>query len=170
MRFSLALLALIITLSASWAEVVTTLDGRRILLNEDGTYQVIDSARPVIIEMTEQTPYFERYAGEYGRNSMRFMPIFLNETGQTITGFRFRTVFRSAFGEEVYSFDGESNERIETDQTSSATTFYFFEDNQFIANEAYDKLLVFEASGTGTVETTVTAVVFESGDILLTEE
>jgi len=170
MRIVIALFTLFLTTGASWAEVVTTQDGRRILLNDDGTYEVMESAPTVVIPMTEQEPFFEHDAGEYGRNTMRFMPIFLNETGQTITGFRFRAVFRSAFGDEVFSFEGESTERIAPGQTSTGSTFYYFEDNQFIGDQPYDKLLIFETSGTGSIETTVTAVVFENGDVIVAAE
>ena len=94
------------------------------------------------------------------------MPIFANETGKTIVGFRFTATFLSAFGDEVFRFSGESSERIEVGANSTAKTYYFFEDNQFIANEPYDKLKIFRASGTGKIRTTVNAVVFDDGTIV----
>ena len=148
------------------AEIVTTSDGRKLELNADGTYRLINESNSLKIQMSEQTPFFEPFAGEYGENSVRFMPIFLNSTGKTIVGFKFRSEFKSAFGEEVFAFDGESSEKISADTPSTASTFYFFEDNQFIENEPYDKLKIFESAGTGSISTKVTAVVFEGGEVV----
>ena len=155
--------------SAAGAEIVTTTDGRKFELNADGTYRVIEASNSVKIQMTEQTPFFTPFAGEYGENSVRFMPIFLNSTGKTIVGFKFRSVFKSAFDEEVFTFDGESSERTAPDSASTASTFYFFEDNQFIENEPYDKLKIFESAGTGSISTKVTAVVFDGGEVVKSE-
>ena len=162
-------LAICVLSSAAMAEIVTTTDGRKFELNADGTYKVIDASNSVKISMTEQKSFFTPFAGEYGENSVRFMPIFLNSTAKTIVGFKFRSVFKSAFDEEVFAFDRESSERIAPDTASTASTFYFFEDNQFIENEPYDKLKIFESAGTGSISTKVTAVVFEDGEVVKLE-
>ena len=94
------------------------------------------------------------------------MPIFLNETGKTVVGFKFATSFKSAFGDDVFSFAGESSEKVSAGKLSTAQTFYFFEGNQFMADQPYDKLKIFEAAGTGTIVTKVTAVVFEDGTVI----
>ncbi|MCK0150547.1 hypothetical protein MWU54_10965 [Marivita sp. S6314] len=158
------------TLASSLAaEIVETTDGRRIELRADGTYVVLGEATASKIEMEEAEPFFEHHAGEYNQNSMRFMPIFKNNTGNTIVGFRFNTVFKSAFGDVVFEFAGESSERVPSGALSTANTFYFFDDNQFIPNQPYDKLKIFEGSSTGSITTEVTAVVFEDGTILKSE-
>jgi hypothetical protein len=150
---------------SAFAEVVSTTDGRKLELSVDGTYRVLESELTVEILLTELKPYFEPFKGEYDQNSMRFMPIFQNETGKIVVGFKFLTVFQSAFGDEVFSFDGESSEKIAAGKSSTADTFYFFEDNQFISGEPFDKLQIFQASGTGKISSTVTAVVFEDGTV-----
>lgn len=158
---------LILTISsAAMAEIVQTKDGRTIELNADGTYRMIEGESSGSILLTERKSYFEHFAGDYNQNSMRFMPIFLNETGKTVVGFRFVSTFKSAFGDTVFSFNGESSERIAPSGLSTADTFYFFEDNQFIANEPYDNLKIFEAAGTGEISTIVTAVVFDDGSVI----
>lgn len=148
------------------AEIVSTTDGRKIELNADGTYRVIEESANSEIKLTEQQPFFQPHAGEYGQNSIRFMPIFKNETDKSVVGFKFRSEFKSAFGDQIFSFDGESSELITPGNISTAATFYYFEDNQFISNEPYDKLQVFEASGTGAISTKVTAVAFEGGEVI----
>lgn len=152
--------------TSALGEIVTTTDGRKIELNSNGTYQILDSAGSSSIAMTELAPFFQPFAGEYDQNSMRFMPIFKNETGKVVVGFRFKASFVSAFGDEIFSFDGESSERVGTSKSSTAETYYFFEDNPFIANEPYDKLKIFQAAGTGRVTTKVTAVVFDGGEVV----
>lgn len=152
------------------AETVTTTDGRSLELNADGTYNFLETIKTPVIKMAEQKPYFAPVAGEYGRNSIQFMPIFQNETDQTILGFKFRSVFKSAFGDEVFAFDGESSERIAKGSVSTAATFYFFEDNEFISGEPYDKLVIFQTSGTGSISSKVTAIVFENGEVIKLEK
>ncbi len=148
------------------AETVTTTDGRMFELSADGTYRLLTDATASTIQMAEETPYFMHFAGEYEQNSMRFMPIFQNETGKTIVGFKFRADFKSAFGDEVFSFDGESSEKILAGARSTASTYYFFDDNKFMPGQPYDKLQIFEAAGTGTIKTTITAVVFDNGEVI----
>ena len=149
------------------AEVVTTTDGRQIDLKDDGTYAVLASGEPSKkIDVTILKPFFEHFAGEYNQNSMRFMPILRNNTGNTIVGFKFQTEFRSAFDEVVFSFDGESSERVPDGAASTSAAFYYFEDNQFIGDEPYDILKIFETAGTGSTATKITAVVFDDGEVL----
>jgi hypothetical protein len=152
--------------SSAWGEVITTTDGRRIELNSDGTFKFIESASENSIQLTEREPLFEHYAGEYDRNSIRFMPIIKNETGKTVVGFKFRSVFRSAFGDEVFSFEGESTERVAPNSLSTASTFYYFEDNQFIGGQPYDKLSIFLSTNTGSISTEIVAVVFDGGEVV----
>lgn len=162
---------LVLALSGSaLAEVITTTDGRKYELKIDGTFQKIEEKSESSILMSEQKPYFEHFAGAYNQNSVRFMPILKNETGKVIVGFKFFTEFKSAFGDEVFSFDGESSEKIGADKSSTGEVFYYFEDNPFIPNEPYDKLKIFEAAGTGTIKTKVTAVVFDDGSVVKSDD
>jgi hypothetical protein len=160
---------MVLMTGSALAEIVTTTDGRRLEIRSDGTYQLLDAPENENLKMASQKPYFQHFAGEYGQNSIRFMPIFQNEMTKTVVGFKFKTTFRSAFGDEIFSFEGESSERIGVNKVSTAATYYFFEDNQFIADEPYDRLKIFESSGTGTISTVVTAVVFEDGEVLKRE-
>ena len=170
MRLALTALLLAAFASTASAEIIITTDGRKIELNLDGTYKLIESSPTASIKLVQQEPFFEFSAGEYGQKSMRFMPVLTNESGKTVTGFRFRSVFRSAFGDEVFAFNGESSERVRENGKSTAEIFYFFEDNQFISDEPFDKLSIFKDTATGTITTTVTAVVFEGGEVVKISE
>jgi hypothetical protein len=161
-----AILFSALSISAAKAEVVVTTDGRQIELKDDGTFLILGESTSISIAMTEQLPFFQHFAGEYGQNTMRFMPIFKNETGKTIVGFKFRSDFNSAFGDEVFSFEGESSEKVLNGSSSTASAYYYFEDNQFIGDQPYDKLKIFEAAGTGKISTRILAVVFEGGEVI----
>lgn len=151
--------------SPAYSEVVQTVDGRRIDLKSDGTYEVL-TAETKKTNITSLDPYMTYYEGEYGAKSVRFMPAFSNESEKTIVGIKFTSVFKSAFGDEIFRFSGESSEKILPKKKSSHEVFYYFEDNQFIGDEPYDKLQVFLGSGTGAVETAIDAVVFEGGEVV----
>jgi len=135
-------------------------------LRPDGTYAILEEAGRLGIDVEFLDPFLRHHAGEYGQNSMQFMPIIRNTGDKTITGFKFTSTFKSAFGDEIFSFSGESSERIGAGRTSTANTYYYFEDNQFIGGQPYDKLKIFEAAGTGTVTTEIDAVVFADGQVL----
>ena len=157
------------TMESAVAEIITATDGRKFELKSDGTYRSLSDDAVSTIKMEESKPYFLHFAGEYNQNSMRFMPLFKNLTSKTIVGFKFHAVFKSAFGDVVFAFDGESSERVQPDAMSTASTFYFFDDNKFMADEPYDRLQIFEATGTGTISATVTAVVFDDGEVVKLE-
>jgi len=165
-RFFAALLGSLFFCTSGFSETVTTSDGRIVQLNEDGTYEFVTEQANDAVDIEVLDPFFTHHSGEYGRNSVRFMPIFRNNEDQAVVGLRFTTEFRSAFGDELFTFSGESGERIPAGRRSTSSVFYFFEDNQFMSNEPYDILQVFLSSGTGTVTTHVTAVVLENGEVV----
>ncbi|EBA08133.1 hypothetical protein [Sagittula stellata] len=157
------LAALFLLCTSANAEVITATDGRQFELNEDGTFSeiVLEAASRAPLEIGE--PLFTHNAGNYNQNTVRFMPIVTNTTDKTVVGYRFSTTFRSAFGDALFNFSGESSERISPGATSKASAFYYWEDNQFIGDQPYDKLKIFEANGTGSIETEVTAIAFDDG-------
>ncbi|MGO4907559.1 hypothetical protein ACEN2J_04415 [Pseudorhodobacter sp. W20_MBD10_FR17] len=164
MKWTVFFLAILVS-STVYAEIVTTTDGRQIELKDDGTFQMLAlvDVHKTTAKVSYLEPFFQHFAGEYGQNQMRFMPKITNETDRTIVGFKFTTSFISAFGDEVFKFSGESAEKVEPSKSSTADTFYFFEDNQFIAGQPYDKLQIFETSGTGKIETKIDAIVYSDG-------
>jgi hypothetical protein len=161
MRLKTIIAASIIFLpSVTYTETVELTDGRVGELREDGTFELVNDAPQLAINLEVLQPFFEPPAGEYNKNSIRFVPIVRNRTGKEIVGFQFSTSFISAFADEVFSLSGDSSKRIADGSQSSARTFYFFEDNQFMSGQACDKLKILEASGTEEIVTEVTAVVF----------
>lgn len=151
----------------SFAETVTTTDGRTITLNADGTY-VIEANSPSDIDayVAGLEPYFERHVSQYQQQSIRFMPKFTNVSETAIVGIRFTSSFRDAFGDEIFSFSGDISERIAPNASSTASVFYVFENNQFMGGEPYDKLLPMITGGTGSIVTVVTGLAMAGGEVV----
>jgi hypothetical protein len=161
-----SVLALIFPMLAH-AETVTTTDGRIITLNSDGTY-VIESGPTSEVDayLTLREPFFERHVSQYQQESIRFIPMLTNLSDRAIVGVRFTSSFRDAFGDEIFSFSGDINERVAPGENSTANIFYVFQNNQFINGEPYDKLLPMVTGNTGSVVTTVTGLALDGGEVI----
>lgn len=167
MKNTIITLFILVWSQCLFAEQVQTLDGRTILLNDDGTYEVLPSKISKVDGIIKTTShYFKRHEGDYGQKSIRFMPIFENISDRKITAVRFTSSFLDPFGDVIFTFSGDSEEIIMPDKRTNPKMFYNFEDNQFINDQPYDKLLSSVVNKTGKIQTNITAVVFENGDIL----
>lgn len=149
------------------AETIQTTDGRTIELNDDGTYTIIGVSQPSFSDYVELgEPFVTMHSGEYNQDWVRFMPTFRNLSDKAVLGMKFTTVFKNAFGDPIFEFSGESNERVEPGQTSTASVFYQFKDNQFVGGEAYDKLMPIVTAGTAIYDTHIDVIVLEGGEIV----
>lgn len=163
---------LVLTLALSFpafslAETVVTTDGRTIILNEDGTYVIeLGTTLEVDKHIELQEPLFRYHSGDFGQESIRFIPKLKNKSDTAIVGVRFTASFRSAFGDEIFKFNGDMNERIAPGASSTAKVFYVFEDNPFISDEVYDKLIPMVHGDTGSVVVTVSAIAMDGGAVL----
>lgn len=149
------------------AEVVQTTDGRSVDLKDNGTYEfveAIDLSDSAFVEFKDA--YFEHNRGEYGQNFVRFMPVFENIGEKRIVGVKFTAQFLNSFGDELFSFSGNSDESVSPGKTSTHNIFYNFEDNQFIAAEPYDKLLPMVTNKSGNIKITLDMIAFEGGEIV----
>jgi hypothetical protein len=151
----------------SFAEIVTTTDGRTITLNDDGTY-TIEASTPLDVDayVAGLEPFFEHHVSQYQQQSIRFMPKFTNISATAIVGIRFNSSFRDAFGDEIFSFSGDMSERIAPNANSTGNVFYVFENNQFMSGEPYDKLLPMITGDTGSIITIVTGLAMAGGEVV----
>lgn len=154
-------------------ETVSTVDGRSILLKDDGTFILLgeaDSGMQILPKTNlalVDSNYFTHHTTEYSQKSIRFMPRFKNISGKTITAIKFNTQFIDPFGDEIYALKGgSSEERIKPGKISGNRMFYKWEDNQFINDEPYDKLLTSVTNQTGKIQTQIKIVVFEDGELI----
>jgi len=163
---TLALALSLVVLNVA-AETVTTTDGKKILLNKDGTYKILNAEVTKQDEIVEvSSHYLEHNVDKYQRKTIRFMPIFHNKSDKNIIALKFETKFLDPFGDVVSEVNGQSEEMIQPGKKSTANMFYVFKDNKFINGETYDKLLSSVTNKTGKTKTTVTAIVFEGGEAI----
>jgi hypothetical protein len=149
------------------AEIVQTIDGRTVDLREDGTYEILETAKQSDTDFVEyKDHFFAHHVSEYDRKRVRFMPIYTNVAEKKIVGAKFEARFLNAFGDEIFTFSGELDEPISPGKTSTNKLFYYFEDNQFISGEPYDKLLPMVTNKTGSIEVEMTTIAFEGGEIV----
>jgi len=157
--------------NAVHAEIVQTTDGRTIDLRDDGTYEFLEANNTSDGDYVEfQNHYFAHHVGEYGQKRVRFMPVYKNVSDKRIVGAKFVARFLNAFGDEIFKFSGELDEPVAPGKASTYNLFYYFEDNQFIPGEAYDKLLPMVTNKTGSIEVEMTMIAFEGGEIVRLSE
>ena len=168
---SLSCFLMVVVSLPAVAEVVQISDGRSVDLKADGTYEFVEATKLSDGNYVEfEDAYFELKNGQFGQKFVRFIPIFKNISKKTIIGVKFTTSFLNSFGDEVFSFSGDSDEPVLPGKTSKHDLFYSFEDNQFINSEPYDKLLPMVTNKTGKIKTTLTMIAFKGGEIVkLTE-
>ena len=148
------------------SEIINTEDGRVIRLNDDGTYSILETETPKNqIEVTSH--FFKKHIGKYEKYSIRFMPIFKNNYNKSIKAVKFDSTFLDPFGDKIYTLkEGKSEVSISPGKTSKTTLFYFWEDNQFINDQPYDKLLSSVTNSNGSIDTSIIAIVFEDGEVI----
>jgi hypothetical protein len=167
MKYLILNMIIALFVSNAYAETVKTTDGRTIVLNKDGTYQIVKakaSSDKVILKV--ESHMFERKTDKYSQKSIRFMPLFTNLSDKNVIAVKFTSQFLDPFGEVVLKINGDSEESIKPRGKSTANLFYIFKDNQFIDGENYDKLLSMVTNGTGSIKTAVTVIVLEGGEII----
>jgi hypothetical protein len=154
-------------MSSVYAETVKTVDGRTIVLNKDGTYQVVDiKSSPSKAMIKVQSHLFKHKTDKYSQKSIRFMPLFTNLSDKSIIAIKFTSQVLDPFGDVVLEINGDSEESIKPGKKSTANLFYVFKDNPFIDGENYDKLLSMVTNGTGSIRTNATVIVTEGGEII----
>jgi hypothetical protein len=93
------------------------------------------------------------------------VPTFKNGSTKTVVAIEHTLVIADAFGEKVVDGRSKLDIKIAPGKTVRSETFYFWEDNQFINDEPYDRL--YGPVGTGVAKATivVTKAVFSDGSV-----
>ena len=150
-----------------FSDQIITFEGKKILLKDDGTYEYLINdvqADPVSID----SHYFIRASDEFNiTQSIRFMPKFKNESNKSITAIKFSSTFKDPFGDTIYILnEGKCEQKIKPGKVSNVRLFYYWDDNEYISDQPYDKLLSLVTNKTGTIETKIIAIVFEDGEVM----
>lgn len=116
-------------------------------------------------------------AGEnYSRDSapyrahVLFWIEFFNSGRKKITGIKFDAQFIDAFGDVLHIDSLKSNDVIGPNDLSTMDTHWYYEDNEFIANQPYDKLKSAASADTLQAKVNVTAIAFDDGTVLTFDE
>lgn len=97
---------------------------------------------------------------------IRFFSQFQNKSPETITGIKYHVKFYDSFGDIVFENDYKENVKIKPGKTNKMDRYYYWEDNQFMGGEPYDKLYGCVSAGTCKVNVEITQVVFENGQVV----
>ncbi len=93
------------------------------------------------------------------------IPTFKNVSKKTVVAIEHTLIIADAFGEKVIDGTSKLDIKIPPGKTVQSETFYYWEDNQFISSEPYDRL--YGPVGTGVAKATiaVTKAVFSDGSV-----
>lgn len=86
-----------------------------------------------------------------------------NKSAKRVTGVVSHVKITNAFGKTILSKTFEDETSVEPGKLHKADTYWHFDDNPFIAGEAYDLLWAAVDNNTAKVSTKVMKVVFEDG-------
>lgn len=96
-------------------------------------------------------------------NRLEVVPTFKNMSDKTVVAIEHTLKMTDAFGEAVVDSTSKLDIKIPPKKTVQSETFYFFEDNPFIYDEAYDKLSGSVSNGSAKATMTVVKAVFSDG-------
>tara|TARA_B100001250_G_scaffold82938_1_gene68430 strand:- start:170 stop:700 length:531 start_codon:yes stop_codon:yes gene_type:complete len=150
----------------------TTESGEKVILNENGTWDYLekddkDSKTPVKFiscKIEKKIKDFSRDSKPYKAHVRAYFQ-FENLSSKTTSGIQFKFYFKDAFGDVLYESSSKSNIIIKPNKKNSMNTFFYWEDNEFLAGEPYDMLQSAAGAGTIRTEVEIISVVFDDGAI-----
>lgn len=149
------------------AEIVTTSDGRQILLNNDGSYEFISKEGQDWREYIEVLdPKLKLTYESIDQRSVRFMPRFKNLKPTSILGIRFNSKFKNSFGDLIFEFSNIHEYRLDYKASTQTQMSFSFEEKLDRVDEPFEKLFPLVEFGTGSVETSIISISFSDGRII----
>lgn len=91
---------------------------------------------------------------------------FKNNSGKTLTGLIYQVEYRDSFGDLLHEETYRDQLRIEPGKTNPQENFWYYEDNEFMDDEPYDRMQSAADSGTMKAKVTIKKVVFEDGSMV----
>ncbi len=101
--------------------------------------------------------------GSHMLNHIRFYRQFENKSDNTIVGLQYTVKFYDAFGELVHEFSKKDNIQIRPHKRNNMDEYTYWEENQFLSNQPYNKLFDCVSANLCKAEIEITQVVFENG-------
>lgn len=151
-------------------EVVTTKDGKEILLKNDKTWEYV-IGKPANIKYAEDAivVWDKSLTLEEGEYSNKFVALKLhykNNTDKKVAGISVFVSIKNPFGKVVLENTYEDEVAVEPDEQMKSNTYWEYEDNPFINGQPFDLMWQMAQHGTAKIETKVLKVVFADGTLL----
>jgi len=108
---------------------------------------------------------FSRDSKPYGAHVRAYFQ-FRNNSKKTLTGLVYETTFLDSFGDVLYKTTMKDQLKILPGKTNKMSSFWYWEDNEFIDGQPYDKLQSAAGAGTIKVKVKIKKAVFEDGTIV----
>ncbi len=154
-------------------EIVTTKDGKKVLLKENYIWEYIESVKSTD---TTNVKYAEeavtvwdkallRKDGEYEKRLGLFLH-YQNNTDKKIVGIIIKVNILNPFGKIVYNTTYEDEVILQPNERLKNDKYWVFSDNQFIDDEPYDRMWQIADNGTAKINTKILKVIFDDGTIL----
>ncbi|MGW6778321.1 hypothetical protein ACWF50_09745 [Brucella pseudogrignonensis] len=93
------------------------------------------------------------------------VPTFKNNTKKTLVAVELAIVISDAFGEKIIDGKDKLDIKIAPGKSQTSNVFFYWEDNQFINNQPYDKLFGPVDTGVAKAEMKVLKAVFSDGSV-----
>ena len=158
-------------------EVVTTKDGKQVLLKDDNTWEYVDqnsenqpTSIPIKANYADEAvevwnAYLELGEVNYS-NAVRLYIDYKNNTDKKVIGVSINVSITNPFGKTVYENTFNDEVVLEPLERLKNDTYWYFQDNQFIDDEPYDGLWQMAQKGTAKIKTKILTVIFEDGTVL----
>jgi len=91
---------------------------------------------------------------------------FRNNSKKTLTGLAYETTFLDSFGDVLYKTTMKDQLKVPAGKTNRMSSFWYWEDNEFIGGEPYDKLQSAAGAGTIKVKVRIKKAVFADGTVV----
>jgi hypothetical protein len=160
-------------------EIVTTKDGTKILLKDDYTWEYLKNyagesstpaPTPIIAKYAEEAIEIWNSSIDLGEvnysDAVKLHLHYKNNTNKRVIGISVYVAIVNPFGKTVLEKTYEDEVTVEPLERQTNNTFWYFSDNPFINDEAYDRLWQMAQKGTAKITTKILKVIFEDGAVL----
>lgn len=91
---------------------------------------------------------------------------FKNNSDKTLTGLVYEVTFLDSFGDVLYKTSCKDQLKLNPGNVNPMDAFWYWEDNEFMPNQPYDKLQAAAGAGTIKVQVTIQKAVFSDGSVI----
>ncbi len=91
---------------------------------------------------------------------------FKNNSKKTLTGLVYASTFVDSFGDILYKTEMKSQLKVFPGSKNTMDTFWYWEDNEFVDGQPYDKLQSAASAGTIKVKVKLKKAVFSDGTVM----